>query len=448
MQKIFITTVFILAFLVGNAQTTPEPPTPPSTSSSSSSSSSSTYSSSSTSSDSNESTSISISHTEDDYKLRARFPKNRYQKLKNLIEETLGGKNMDIGSGYSKWSSDEKVYYVKLTKKSLRISLDLNVASPELAEKFENLGKDIKIIVSGSSVKVEKERMQREADRMRTEAERMKREAVRLERQYQRESERIEQQAKRELERAKREEHRKKEQLEREAKRMERDAKRIEREAKRVELEAKRLEEKARHKGGVSSYIKRLLEDPKTKYTSISSGSNLNWIWPEVQENLLTSLQKDNLIKSTSEVIFTSEKDHMYVNGAILAEAQYEKYLQMFRKAGIQSNADFSFYKKGDHIVVIGLNAKIKKVFNDLHKKGYIASTDEAVKLLIDGDKITQNGQKLTSNLVATYNAILRDNGIIPAPGKYIEMKEAGSYRLGYSLGSKGIIGTWIEEDR
>ena len=105
-----------------------------------------------------------------------------------------------------------------------------------------------------------------------------------------------------------------------------------------------------------------------------------------MQESLLASLVKDNLIKSTNEVTFTNEKDQMYVNGKALAEAQYEKYSGMFRKAGIQSNADFSFYKKDDHIVIIGLNAKIKKVFNDLYKGGHIASTDEAVKLLIDGD--------------------------------------------------------------
>ena len=456
MQRIFITTVLTLAFLVGNAQTTPEPPTPPTTNSTSSSS----YSSSSRSS--NENTSISISQTDEDYKLRARFPKSRYAKLKTLIENTLGVKHMDVGSGFSKWSNDEKVYYVKLTEKSLRITVDLEVASPDLVEKFKALGNDAKVIISGSNATVERERVQREADRVRREAERMKREVERLEKQYERELERLEQQKEREAKRIEREVAREKERMkqdrkrmeseakrvEREAKRMEQDAKRIEREAKRVEREAKRLEEKARHKGGVSSYIKRLLDDPKTRYTTTTSGSNLNWIWPEVQENLLTSLVKDKLITSTKEVAFTNEKDQMYVNGKALTEAQYEKYSGMFRKAGIQSNADFSFYKKDDHIVVIGLNARIKKVFNDLHKEGHIASTDEAIKLLIDGDEITQNGQKLAANLVTKYNAILRDNGIIPAPGKYIEMKKAGSYRLGYSLGSKGIVGTWIEEDR
>ena len=444
MQKIFITTVLILSFWVGNAQITPEPPTPPATNSTSSSS----YSSSSRSSNSNENTSISISQTDEDYKLRARFPKSRYAKLKLLIENTLGVKHMDVGSGFSKWSNDEKVYYVKLTEKSLRITVDLEVASPDLAEKFKALGNDAKVIISGSNSRVERERVQREADRVRREAERMKREVERLERQYERELQHLEQQKERDEKRIVREVEREKARMEQDRKRIERDAKRIEREAKRVEREAKRLEEKARHKGGVSIYIKRLLDDPKTKYTTTTSGSNLNWIWPEVQESLLASLVKDNLIKSTNEVTFTNEKDQMYVNGKALAEAQYEKYSGMFRKAGIQSNADFSFYKKDDHIVIIGLNAKIKKVFNDLYKGGHIASTDEAVKLLIDGDAITQNGQKLASNLVATYNTNLRDNGIIPAPGKYIEMKKEGSYRLGYSLGSKGIVGTWIEEDR
>ena len=137
----------------------------------------------------------------------------------------------------------------------------------------------------------------------------------------------------------------------------------------------------------------------------------------------------------------------MYANGTELSEAQRRTYNKMFRKAGIQANADFSFYKKGNNIVVIGLNAKIKKVFNDLYKNGHIASTDEAVKLAIDGNSITQNGQSLAKDKVAAYNAILRDNGIIPSPGKYIEMKKAGSYRLGYSLGNRGIVGTWIEED-
>ncbi len=424
MKTYFITVIYIVfACAFSNAQEAPTPPTPPSTSSVSKSSTQT------------ESTSISISYTDEDYKLRARFPKNRYEKLKALIQNELGGKNMDIGKGYSKWSNDEKVYYIKLTEKSLRITLDLNVASPELVEKFEALGEDVKIIVSGSSANIERERVQREADRMRREANRMQLEARRLERQIERDAKRLEMEKERE-----------KRQVEREHKRMELDAKRIEREAKRIEREAKRLEEKARHKGGVGSHIKRLLDDPKTTYTT-TSGSNLNWIWPEVQENLLASLLEDKLIKSASEVTFTTEKEQMYVNGTELSETQKRKYSTMFQKAGIQSNADFSFYKKDNHIVVIGLNAKIKKVFNDLHKKGYIASTDEAIKLLIDGSSITQNGSRLAKDKVAAYNAILRDNGIIPAPGKYIEMKKAGSYRLGYSLGKKGIVGTWIEED-
>ena len=444
MKTYFITIIYVVfAIAFSNAQETPIPPDPPGTSSSVSKSTTKT-----------ESTSISISYTEDDYKLRARFPKNRYEKLKALIEKQLGGKNMDIGSGYSKWSDDEKVYYIKLTEKSLRISLDLNVASPGLAEKFSNLGEDIKLIVSGRSANDEKVRMQREADRMRREADRMQREAERLERQVEREAklverqkERMEEQVEREAKRVEREAERMQQRLEMERKRIERDAKRIEREAKRLDREAKRVEEQARHKGGVSNYIKRLLDDSKTKYTA-TSGSNLNWIWPEVQEKLLASLLNDNLIESTSEVAFTTEKDRMYVNGKMLTEAQDKKYDKMFKDEGIQTNADFSFYKKDDHIVVVGLNAKIKKVFNDLYKKGFITSTDEAVKLLIDGTSITQNGNRLSQDKVVDYNAILRDNGIIPAPGKYIEMKKAGSYRLGYSLGSKGIVGTWIEEDR
>lgn len=446
MKNSIITTILIVAFQLGFAQQEPPtPPTPPSTSAASSSSSN--YNSTIKSRSNNESTSISISQTDDEYKLRARFPKNRYAKLKSLIQNTLGAKHMDVGSGFSKWSNDEKVYYVKLTEKSLRMNVDLDVASPQLVEKFKALGNDAKIIISGSNVKIERERVQREADRIRREADRMQLEAARLERQVAREAARIERQAEREEVRREREVKRIEEQYKRAQERIKSDAQRIEREAKRVEREAKRLEEKARHKGGVSSAIKRLLDDPKTKYTT-TSGSNLNWIWPEVQANLLTSLVNDKLLTSTSEVTFTSEKDRMYVNGTELSEAHYDKYASMLRNAGIQSNADFSFYKKGDHIVVIGLNAKIKKVFNDLYKNGHIASADEAVKLLINGKAITQNGQQLASAKVAAYNAILRDNGIIPAPGKYIEMKKAGSYRLGYALGNKGIVGTWIEEDR
>jgi hypothetical protein len=434
MKKLIITIITVIAFQIGFAQEEPPtPPPPPSTSSSSSSSSN--YSSSTKSRSNNESTSISISQTDDEYKLRARFPKNRYAKLKTLIENSLGTKHMDVGSGFSKWSNNEKVYYVKLTEKSLRMNVDLDVASPDLVEKFTALGKDAKIIISGSNVKIERERMQREADRMRRDADRMQREAERLERQAKRESDRAKRMAEREVERMKREQER-----------IKRDAARIEREAKRVEREAKRLEKKARHNGGVSSTIKRLLEDSKTKYTA-TSGSNLNWIWPEVQEKLVSALLKDQLIANTQEITFTTEKDQMFVNGNQLSPAQYELYDQMLRNAGIQRNADFSFYKKDDHIVVLGLNARIKKVFNDLHKEGFIASTDEAVKLLINGSSITQNGTRLNASEVAAYNAIFRDNGIIPAPGKYIEMKKAGSYRLGYSLGSRGIVGTWIEED-
>ena len=429
MKNIFIISVFILLFFqFGNAQETPLPPPPPSAISTTSSSSSSTTTISDRSDAQGGSTSVSISHTDDDYKLRARFPKNREAKLKKLIQNTLGDKNLDVRKGYSKWSNDEKVYEIKLTEKTLRIWLDLNVASPDLIQKFKTLGNDAKTIISGSSATVETERMQREADRMRQEANRMQIEAKRLEL------------------RVKREQERAKIEMKRETKRVQLDAKRIEREAKRLDLEARRVEERARHKGGVSAHIKRLLDDPKTTYMK-PSGSDLNWIWPNTQERLLAALLKDNLIASTSEVTFTTEKDQMYVNGKVLTETQYKKYSKLFRNAGIQSNADFSFYKKGNRIVVIGLNARIKKVFADLHKKGFIASTDEAVKLQIDGTTVTQNGKKLAKDKVAAYNAILRNNGIIPAPGKYIEMKKAGSYRLGYSFGNKGIVGTWIEED-
>jgi hypothetical protein len=413
MKNIFIITVFTVAFSQFSlAQVTPPPPP-------------STVSSSSTQS---ESTSISISHTDDAYKLKASFPKNREAKLKELIQKTLGDKNLDIRNGYSKWSNNKKVYEIKLTQTTLRIWIDLNIASANLIEKFEVLGSDAKTIISGSNATVEKERMQREAERMRREADRMQREAKRLELQIERETKRVEREVQRENER------------------VQRDAKRIEREAKRLDLEAKRIEKEARHKGGVSSHIKSLLNDSKTRYTGTSS-SNLNWIWPSVQKNLLTAFMKDELITSTSQVAFTVEKDRMYVDGVELSEAQNKKYSTMLRKAGIQTNADFSFYKKGDHIVIIGLNAKIKKTFNDLHKQGFIASTDEAVKFLIDGNSITQNGTSLSSDKVAAINTILSDNGIIPAPGKYLEMEKAGSYRLGYRIGSKGIVGTWIEED-
>lgn len=409
MKNIFIIIAFTITyFQFSIAQVIPPPPPNPQISSSSQS----------------ESTSVSISHTDDDYTLKASFPKNREVRLKELIQSTLGDKNLDIRKGYSKWSNDEKVYEIKLTETSLRIWLDLNIASPDLVEKFKRLGDDAKTIISGSTATVEKDRMQREADRMRREADRMQREAQRLEQQIERETK----------------------QVEREAQRIERDAKRIEREAKRLDLEAKRIEEKARHQGGVSTYIKQLLDDPKTTYTE-PTGSDLNWIWPNAQKKLLQTLRSDGLIDSPDDVTFTAEKDGMYVNGKEVSETQYQTYSKMLQNAGVQSTTDFSFYKKGNRIVVIGLNARIKKVFNDLYAKGFIASPDKPVKLFIEGTSITQNGTKLATDKVAAINAILRDNGIIPAPGKYLEMKKAGSYRLGYSLGTKRIVGTWIEED-
>lgn len=435
MKTYFITLIYIVfTCAYSNAQDTPTPPNTPSTSSSSSTISSSTTQT--------ESTSISISYTDEDYKLRARFPKNRHAKLKALIEKELGGKNMNIKKGYSKWSNDEKVYYIKLTEKSLRISLDLTVASSELAAKFSEMGKEIKMIVSGTNANDEKLRMQREADRMRREADRMQREAERLEKRAALEAKRIQQEA----ERTKKQIEREAKRLELEQKRIERDAARIEREAKRLDREAKRVEEKARHKGGVSSYIKRLLDDSKTQYTA-TSGKAFNWIWPEIQTQLVEKLKADGLITDDKKIAFTYERDVLYVNGQQLSARQNELYKKMLLDAGIQPSSYFSFYKKGNHIVVIGLNTKIKKFFNDLYKNDYIASTDEAVKIRINGDSVVQNDVVLSDEKLAAYNAILRENGIIPAPGKFIEMKKAGSYRLGYGLDSKGIVGTWIEED-
>ncbi|MBC8754372.1 hypothetical protein H2O64_06795 [Kordia sp. YSTF-M3] len=417
MKTFFISAFIVCMFQIGNAQKAPDTPETPTNIVANHGN----YSEGGN-------TSVSISHTDDAYKLKASFPQSREARLKELIQNTLGDKNLNIRKGYSKWSNNEKVYEVKLTQTTLRIWIDLNIASTNLIEKFEALGHDAKTIISGSNINVEKARMQREADRMRREANRMQQEVKRLEQQAARETKRVEREMKQQNER------------------VQRDAKRLEIEAKRLDMEAKRVEKRARHKGGISSYIKRLLDDAKTIYTG-TSGSDLNWIWPSVQEDLLAAFLEDEFVTSTSKVAFTAEKDHMYVDGVELTEAQSKKYSAILRKAGIKTNADFSFYKKGDHIVIIGLNAKIKKTFNDLYKQGFIASTDEAVKLLINGNSIVQNGTNLSSDKVAAINTILSDNGIIPAPGKYLEMKKAGSYRLGYSTGTKGIVGTWIEED-
>lgn len=455
MKTIFITFIYVVFLIqIGNAQETPIPPTPPSTSSTASSSSNISVR---TSGNKGGNVSISISNTEDYYKLKARFPKDRHAELKKLIEGELGGKNLDIKKGYSKWSDDQKVYEIKLTERTLRIFLDTDVASAGLIEKFKDLGSAARTIITGNDGNHEAQEMQREADRMRREADRMKREAQRLERQVKRETEREKKRIEREAQRLERETKREKERMKQEVARMEkeiarnrerieRDAKRIEEEARRLDKQAKRAEREARHKGGVSNMVKKLLDDPKTQYNSSTASQAQNWVWPAAQKALVNSLKKDKLITNEKEITFTMEGGYIYVNGRQLSESQFDKYTRLLQKNGVTEDHDFSFYKNGNNIVLLSLSVDVENFFEDLADKNYISSVNEKVLLNINGSSVYQNGEKLNSDKVAIYNTLLQQNGIIPAPGKFIQIKKPDHFLVGYSIGPKTHIGTWIEK--
>lgn len=373
----------------------------------------------------NSNVSVSISNSNDSYKLRAKFPKEKYDEVKTILLKELNQKNYKAESSEThRWTSSNdknRVYDVTLSGTKLSIDLDKDVASSSLSEKFKALGLTIRTVIVGEQNQARRnaERLQRDADRLRRDAEHMQREADRLERDAERRAEDV-------------------------SKQYRDDAKRIADEARRLADEASGLNTEARHKGGISSMIKKLLKESKT-YLSNNSKEGNNWNWPSAQKAFLEELIKDGMISNKdNNISFTKDETGTYLNGHKLNKQQIRNYKNIFEKHGIAQDNDFSFYKINDHIAIISSNANLESFIKDAVYKGVLSSKNDKVKLEINGNSGYKNGAQLSLKELTTINKILLKNNIIPAPGKIFEILKPGTFKLGYSIDDKTHFGTWV----
>ena len=432
MKTLIKVTVSLILFLVTvslQAQTTPEPPKPPKVHHSEhSDSNSSSYSYSVSSSENggkNKKTnvSISISNSDDSYTLRAKFPTEKYQEIKDILTKEISKKNYTFSKGKNSWISeinDEEVYKVNLKNTKLSIYLDKEIASSSLAEKFEAMGLTIRTIIVGkqNQERRDAERLQRQADRLKRDAERMQREANRLLRDT-------------------------KKHTEYSSNNYSKHISKITTEAKRLADKASDLNTKATYKGATSAVVKELLGASKTSFNK-SFENHSNWTWPNTQKEILNSLKKDNFINNINDVVFIKDAKGMHVNGQHLSKEKTTKYNRILSKNNISKSHYFTFYKTNNHIVLIDDNSKLDNFIDDVISKKILISTDKKIKLALNGNSSYINGNEISEKKLKQLNTVLLRNHIIPTPGKIFEIMKPGNYKLGYSLsnGSRHL-GSW-----
>ncbi|MEQ3656071.1 MAG: hypothetical protein ABNH00_09435 [Dokdonia sp.] len=430
------------------AQTMPEPPQPPQPPSTTLSSISGNYKVSINSSDSStgENISFSVTNRDDRYSLKANFPKKVSPELLAYLMEVMGSRNIVQKGGKTQWIANtdgEEVYEISLSKDRLQMYIDKEIASDELIEKFGEIGRKTKAIITGKDAETEEvERLERQAHRLRRDANRMHIEAMRLERQAQRDAQRLEieqQRLNRDKERANVAANR----VLRDAQRAREDAQRIEREARKIALEAEKAGLRSAAKGGMDDAVREVLQSPATFYDTTKAQNRNGWKWPAFQQALLMALEEDALISQDNELIFVRDNTGMYVNGQQLDRQTEGAYLNIFATHGYDRSDYFTFYKLYDHILVINANARILEFFEAMKAAGNMSDLKKEYKLEINGDTMRINGEALAPAVVKNYNTLLHKHNIIPAPGKVIALLKGGDYKLGYSLGNRTHIGTW-----
>jgi hypothetical protein len=117
---------------------------------------------------------------------------------------------------------------------------------------------------------------------------------------------------------------------------------------------------------------------------------------------------------------------------------------KFFDDFNIVATKDFQFYKKGNHIVVVSGDPDIEGFFRAYAKAGYISDRQSKVELNINGHSLLINDEMTDDGTLAKINAMMQDYRILPAPGKILHSMGGGKYKLGYSLGAKSHLGTWI----
>ena len=135
-MKTLVKTVLALIITISvNAQTAnPEPPTPPRPPQTNSSSHSS---------------SISVSKTNEDYRIKARFDKSRFEIVKSYLVDNLGKQDLIIKGNSYVWSNEANDFECKLTRTSLRLHMDYELTNETFTKLVEDMGKDLKYLISG-----------------------------------------------------------------------------------------------------------------------------------------------------------------------------------------------------------------------------------------------------------------------------------------------------------
>lgn len=356
-------------------------------------------------------TSFSVSNSDDEYRLKTRYPKNRYPAIKKYLLQELGTKGMQSSGTAFVWSLEgdqDTVYKVALEETNLKLELDKTLASTLLISKFEDMGNVLRTLISGVDERQKVIRLEREAARAQRDAARMQQEAERLKETY------------------------------------ERDALRFKREAQKLEMEADRLSLVSKRGGGIDGYVREILMEPSTIYP-VNAAAVKSWKWPEMQKTLLNELEKDSLITKGEDVVFVKEENGMYVNGEKLTTAMWSKYNSLFRENEYGSVGELSFYKQDGHIAVVSSNMDFENVLKQIQSKGLIESTSKKVTIEINGDSVVKDGKKLSQEQTAQWNDVLHKENVIPAPGKTIIIG-ADFASMGYSFG-KNTLGIWIERD-
>lgn len=420
-----VTSLMVLLITTTQAQTTTKSSSKSSTTSSThSDSGNSRYSySHSNDKDNNSNVSVSISNSKDTYKLRAKFPVEKYNEVKTILLKELNQKNYQAKSSEThRWTSStnkDRVYDVTLSGTKLSIDLDKDVASEALVEKFETLGLTLRTVIVGkqNEARRDAERLQREADRLRRDAERMQREADRLQREAKRQATASSRQYKD-------------------------DAIKIADEARRLAEEARDLNTSAGHKGAVSHEVKKLLKDSKTAYNQ-NKKNEFSWAWQATQSALISAFINDDLIETEDSIVYINDATGMYVNGKQLTKNKISKYNKILTKHAIPYSCYFTFYKTNRHIVIVNSNVDLDRLVKDAISNNIIDSESKKVKLELNGSTAYKNGNEVSSTTLKKLNIMLLKHNIIPAPGKIFEIMKSGNYKLGYSLDSNSHLGTW-----
>ncbi|WP_347923604.1 hypothetical protein [Pontimicrobium sp. SW4] len=361
--------------------------------------------------------SISISSTDAFYKLKAKFPKDRTLEIKDVLMSEMGSNNLVSKKNQDIWSvksNGDDIYEINLRNGNISMYIDKEVASSALVEKFGDIGLIIKSFISGNdddnSEMREADRLQREAEHMKRNAEHMQREADRLA-----------------------------------ISNRNHDATRYSNQAKEYQEKANLMEEEAKHKGGVSSIIRKLLNDNKTYFND--NNTFPNWKWPAFQKELLTYSSKNNIIRNDTEINLYTDESGIYINGGKLNNSQESHITGLFKAHDLEFE-NFSFNKEKQHIVVIdGSHLDIEKLIDSMVEKGLLSSKTKNTKIEINGTSVIKDGKSLSSYNVEIYNDLLHQHNVIPAPGKTIEILKSKIYKVGYDVGEKSFIGTWFHNN-